>query len=198
MLDIHSSGHAPQEELKTVMKLVKPKYFLPIHGYYFMRMRNAKHAQEVLGLKPEDTILTDNGKIVELYKDRVRVTDKEVPSYYIMVDGLGVGDVGEVVLRDRRALAQEGMVVVITTLNRETGRILKNPDIISRGFIYLKENQEILDEIRRKIRGIVGRIPRHQPLDADYVKTLIRDQIGQFLYNKTKRRPMILPVIIEV
>jgi len=198
MLDIHSSGHAPQEELKTVMKLVKPKFFLPIHGYYFMRMRNAKHAQEVLGLKPEETILADNGQVVEIYKDAARLTNERVPAYYVMVDGLGVGDVGEVVLRDRRALAQEGMVVTIVVISKQNGRILKNPDIISRGFIYLKENQQMLDDIRRRIRGIIGRIPSHQPLDADYVKTLIRDQIGQFLYNRTKRRPMILPVVIEI
>ncbi|MBI5732469.1 ribonuclease J [Candidatus Jorgensenbacteria bacterium] len=198
MLDIHSSGHAPQEELKTVIKLVKPRFFLPIHGYYFMRWRNAKLAQEAIGLKPEETILTDNGRVVELKKQSIHLTNQEVPSYYVMVDGLGVGDVGEVVLRDRRALAQEGMIVIIATLGRQNGRILKNPDIISRGFIYLKDNQEILEEIRRKIRGIVGRIPHYQELDADYVKTLIRDQIGQYVFNKTKRRPMILPVIIEV
>ena len=122
MLDIHSSGHAPQEELKTVMKLVKPRFFLPIHGYYFMRWRNARHAQDVLGLTPEETILTDNGYVVEFRKNSVRNTDEQVPSYYVMVDGLGVGDVGEVVLRDRLALAQEGMVVIIATLSRETGR----------------------------------------------------------------------------
>ncbi len=198
MLDIHSSGHAPMEELKTVMKLVKPRFFLPIHGYYFMRMRNAKHAQEVLGLKPEETIMADNGQVVEITKNSVRVTDEEVPASYVMVDGLGVGDVGEVVLRDRLMLAEEGMFVIITTLDRKTGRVLKNPDIISRGFIYLKENQTMLDEIRRKVRGIIGRMPQGQEVDADYLKTLIRDQIGQYLFNKTKRRPMILPVIIEV
>ncbi|MDP1706262.1 MAG: ribonuclease J [bacterium] len=198
MLDIHSSGHAPQEELKTVMKLVKPKFFMPIHGYYFMRQRNAKLAQEALKMKPEETIISDNGKVVEITKNSVRVTNEEVPSYYVMVDGLGVGDVGEVVLRDRRTLAQEGMIVVITSISRQTGRILKNPDIISRGFIYLKKNQDLLDEVRRRIRGIIGRIPKYQTVDAEYVKTLIRDQIGQFLYNKTKRRPMVLPVIIEI
>lgn len=198
MLDIHSSGHAPQEELKTVMRLVKPKHFLPIHGYYFMRQRNAKLAQEALGLKPEDTVLSDNGVVVEMRKDSTTATDEQVPAYYVMVDGLGVGDVGEVVLRDRLALAQEGMLVIITTLSRDTGKVLKNPDIISRGFIYLKENQEILEEVRKKIRGILGRIPHAQELDADYVKMLIRDQIGQFLYVKTKRRPMVLPVIIEI
>lgn len=198
MLDIHSSGHAPQEELKAVMKMIKPRFFLPIHGYYFMRMRNAKHAQEVLGMKPEETIITDNGQVVEISKNSVKVTNEEVPTNYVMVDGLGVGDVGEVVLRDRLALAQEGMFVIITTLDRKNGRVIKNPDIISRGFIYLKENQTLLDEIRRKVRGIIGRMPHYQPLDADYLKALIRDQIGQYLFTKTKRRPMILPVIIEV
>lgn len=198
MLDIHSSGHAPQEELKTVMKLVKPKFFMPIHGYYFMRQRNAKLAQEALKIKPEETIISDNGKVVEIQKNSVKLTGEEVPSYYVMVDGLGVGDVGEVVLRDRRTLAQEGMIVIITSISRQNGRILKNPDIISRGFIYLKKNQDLLDEIRRRIRGIIGRIPRYQTVDAEYVKTLIRDQIGQFLFNKTKRRPMVLPVIIEI
>ena len=115
-----------------------------------------------------------------------------------MVDGLGVGDVGEVVLRDRRVLAQEGMVVIIATMDKQSGKILKNPDIISRGFIYLKENKEILDEIRRRIRGIFGRLPLDQEVDIDYFKGLIRDQIGQFLFNKTKRRPMVLPVVIEI
>lgn len=198
MLDIHSSGHAPQEELKTVMRLVHPRFFLPIHGYYFMRQKNAQLAQQELGLTPDKTVLADNGLVVELTENNVRLTGEQVDAYYVMVDGLGVGDVGEVVLRDRRTLAQEGMLVIITSIGRQNGKILKNPDIISRGFIYLKENQELLEEIRRKIRAIVGRIPQHQSLDADYLKSMIRDQIGQFLFNKTKRRPMVLPVIIEI
>ncbi len=198
MIDLHSSGHAPQEELKIVMKLIRPKFFIPMHGYYFMRWRNAQHAQEALGLKPEETILIDNGQIILFSKDAIKVTDEIVPAYYVMVDGLGVGDVGEVVLRDRRVLAQEGMVVIIATLDRHSGKFLKNPDIISRGFIYLRENKEFVEEMRKRIRGLVSRIPRHQQLESDYIKSLIRDQIGQFLYNKTKRRPMVLPVIIEV
>ncbi len=200
MLDIHSSGHAPQEELKTVMGLVKPKFFIPMHGYYFMRQKNAHLAQEVLGLKPDHTLLGDNGVVIELAKDSVKVTDEQVPATYVMVDGLGVGDVGEIVLRDRITLSQEGMLVIICTMERQGGRMIKNPDIISRGFIYLKENQEILDEIRKKIRNVMTRIPHgnNQTVDADYVKTLIRDQAGQYIFNKTKRRPMILPVIIEV
>lgn len=197
MLDIHSSGHAPQEELKTVMRLVRPRFFLPIHGYYFMRQKNAQLAQQEIGLPPERTIVADNGLVIEFTENNVQLTSEKIPAYYVMVDGLGVGDVGEVVLRDRRTLAQEGMLVIITSISRQSGRILKNPDIISRGFIYLKENQELLEEIRRKIRGIVGRVPQGQ-IDADYLKTLIRDQIGQFLFNKTKRRPMVIPVIIEI
>jgi ribonuclease J len=114
-----------------------------------------------------------------------------------MVDGLGVGDVEEVVLRDRRSLAQEGMIVAIITIDRKSGRLLKNPDLISRGFIYLKENQGVLEEIRKRIRGLLTRIPR-QEAETDYLKTMVRDQIGQFLYNKTHRRPMVLPVIIEI
>ena len=197
MMDIHSSGHATQEEIRQVIKLVKPKFFIPIHGYYFMRFTNAELAAET-GVKKENIIVADNGQIVEMTKSAIRITDKTVPASYVLVDGLGIGDVGEVVLRDRRVLAQEGMVVVITTLDRKTGRIIKNPDIISRGFIYLKESQPLLDEIRKRIRGVIGRIPRYQPLDVDYLKSLVRDQIGQFLYTRPKRRPMILPVVIEV
>ena len=198
MVDIHSSGHAPQEELKMVMKIVKPKFFVPVHGYYFMRWRNAQLAQDVLKMKPEQAMIVDNGQVISFAKTAAEITEERVPTYYVMVDGLGVGDVGEVVLRDRLALAQEGMVVIISTLDRRTGRFLKNPDIISRGFIYLKENKELVEELRKQIRSLIGRIPRHQQMDQDYVKTLIRNQIGQFLYRKTKRRPMILPVVIEI
>lgn len=195
-MDIHSSGHAPKEELKEVVRRVKPKFMVPVHGYFFMRAANKENAIEA-GVKPENVMLMDNGQIAEITKDGFRVTDKTVDAHYVMVDGLGVGDVEQVVLRDRLLLAKEGMVVIITTIDRQNGRILKNPDIISRGFIYLKEHKEILDEIRRRIRTIVGRIPR-QEAESDYMKTLIRDQIGQYLYNRTHRRPMILPVLIEV
>jgi ribonuclease J len=197
IVDIHSSGHAPREELKLVMKLVKPKFVVPAHGYYFLRAANAKLAQEV-GIPKEHTFVMDNGQAAELTKEGFRVTSETVPAYYVMVDGIGVGDVQEVVLRDRLALAQEGMLVVIVTLDRRRTRLLKSPDIISRGFIYLKENQEILEEMRKRIRGLISRLPSYQPVESDYVKTLLRDQLGQFIYNRTKRRPMILPVVIEI
>jgi ribonuclease J len=197
LLDVHASGHAQHEDLKLVMELTKPKFVFPVHGYYFMRKNIVKIAQEA-NIPRERVVILDNGDMALFTPDKVTVAQEKVASSYVMVDGLGVGDVGEVVLRDRLALAQEGMFVIITTMDRKTSRVLKNPDIISRGFIYLKENQSLLDEIRRKVRGIIGRLPHGQTVDGDYIKALIRDQIGQFLYNKTKRRPMILPVIIEV
>jgi len=196
MIDIHASGHAPKADLQIAMKLIKPKFLMPVHGYYFHRAANGKNGVEI-GIPKENVRLMDNGQVALLTKDTFVISEESVPAHYVMVDGLGVGDVGEVVLRDRKILAQEGMVVVITTIDRKTGRILKNPDIISRGFIYLKESQELLNEIRKKIRLILGKIPQGQ-LDGDYLKNLFRDQIGLYLYNKTSRRPMILPVIIEI
>ncbi|MBI3088850.1 MAG: ribonuclease J, partial [Candidatus Colwellbacteria bacterium] len=197
IIDIHSSGHAPKEDLRLTTKLINPRFVMPVHGYYFMRAANGKNAVDA-GVPRENVRLLDNGQVALLTKDNFVISKETVPANYIMVDGLGVGDVEEVVLRDRLVLAQEGMVVLIVTIDRKTGRLVKNPDIISRGFIYLREHQELLNEIRNKIRGIVGRLPRQYNLDVDYLKSLFRDQVGQFIYSKTNRRPMILPVIIEV
>ncbi len=196
-VDIHSSGHAPKEELKKAISLVKPKYFIPVHGYYFMRSANAENAVEA-GIKKENVLLADNGTVIELTKETAKITGEQVDAYMVLVDGLGVGDVGEVVLRDRLILSDEGMMVLIVTLDRKTGRLLKKPDIISRGFIYLKDNQEMVEEVRRKLKALIERIPQAQEQEPEYIKGMIRDQIGSFLYAKTKRRPMILPVVIEV
>lgn len=197
LLDIHTGGHAKQEDLKLVMKTLKPKFLVPIHAYYHFRTVAAKLAEEV-GIKKENSMILDNGDVCELTEDKFEVTKENVDTTYVMVDGLGIGDVEEVVIRDRKMLAEDGMVVLIVTLDRKSGRVLKNPDIISRGFIYLRDNQQLLKDIRRRIRGIVGRLPRNRNVESDYLKSLLRDQIGQFLYTKTKRRPMILPVVIEV
>jgi ribonuclease J len=197
LLDIHSSGHAKGEDVKLVLKLVHPKFVVPIHSYYYKRKAVIKLAKEA-GMEKDRVMMMDNGQVANITADKFTITGETVPSTYVMVDGLGVGDVEEIVLRDRRNLAQEGMIVIITTLDREHNRLLKNPDIISRGFIYLKENQEILEEIRKRIRGLISRLPGNKETDPDYLKTLIRDQVGQFVYNKTKRRPMVLPVIIEM
>ncbi len=196
LIDIHASGHAPKEDLKLVMEIIKPKFLIPVHGYYFMRSLTGIYAEEV-GIPKENVIMLDNGQVAEMSPDKVKVSNEQVPAFYVMVDGLGIGDVGEIVLRDRKMLAAEGMVVVIATIDKHSGRILKNPDIISRGFIYLKDNAEMLDEIRKRIRAMIGRMGE-QHIDGDYLKTLMRDQIGQFLFTKTHRRPMILPVVIEV
>ncbi len=197
MLDIHASGHAPKEDLKLVIKLVKPKFVMPVHGYYFMRAINAQNALNA-GIPRENVRMMENGQVALLTKENFVITKETVPANYVMVDGLGIGDVEEVVLRDRMVLSQEGMVVLIATIDRRTGKLVKNPDIISRGFIYLREHQEFLDEIRNRVRGILRRIPYHRQPDTDYLKALFRDQIGQMIYSKTNRRPMILPVIIEV
>jgi len=197
LIDIHSSGHAPKEDLKLVIKLIQPKFVVPVHGYYFMRAANAQNAREA-GIPSKNVILMDNGEVAELYPDKFIVTGEKIPAFYVMVDGLGIGDVEEVVLRDRRNLAKEGMLVLIVTIDKRTGNLLKSPDIISRGFIYLRENQELLEEIRKKLRGIIARLSGQRDIDPDYLKTLIREQISQFLYNKTKRHPMVLPVVIEI
>lgn len=196
-IDVHSSGHGPSGDLKTVIGLIKPQFFIPIHGWYFMRAANARLAQEE-GVRAENTILIDNGQVVYMEKGKVTASQETMPAYYVMVDGLGVGDVEEVVVRDRLALAQEGMVVIIATLDRRTGKFLKNPDIMSRGFIHLRSNKDLIEEVRAKTKNIISRLPRLQSVEADYLKNMLRDQIGQYVYNKTKRRPMVLPVVIEV
>jgi len=197
MIDIHSTGHASQEEIKAILSIIKPRFFIPIHGYLFMRTMNAQNGVQC-GIPKNNIFLPDNGQIMQMKNDSIKMTDENIPASYVMVDGLGVGDVGEVVIRDRRLLSQEGMIVIIVTLSRKDGRFIKNPDIISRGFIYLKDNQKILEEIRSKIKNIVAQIPNKSQLDPDYLKNLFRDQIGQFVNKKTNRRPMILPVIIEI
>ena len=197
MIDIHSTGHASQKEIKAILSIIKPRFFIPIHGYLFMRTMNAQNGVQC-GIPKNNIFLPDNGQIMQMKNDSIKMTDENIPASYVMVDGLGVGDVGEVVIRDRRLLSQEGMIVIIVTLSRKDGRFIKNPDIISRGFIYLKDNQKILEEIRSKIKNIVAQIPNKSQLDPDYLKNLFRDQIGQFVNKKTNRRPMILPVIIEI
>ncbi len=197
LIDIHASGHAPSDDLTMVVSLLKPKFFVPVHGYYYMRAANGENAVRG-GLSPENIRLMDNGQVAFLTKDGFVISEEEVPANYVMVDGFNVGNIGEVVLRDRIILSQEGMLVMIVTIDRKTGRLIKNPDIVSRGFIYLRDNQRLLDEIRQKVKGIIGRLPRGREIDSDYLKAVFRDQIGQLIWAQTSRRPMILPVVIEI
>ena len=197
LLDIHASGHIRNEDAKLVISIIKPRFVVPIHGYYFKRKAYKKVAKSI-GMDPKNIIMMDNGQVSEVEPDRFTVTEEKVPASYVMVDGLGVGDVEEVVLRDRLNLAQEGMVVMIVAVSSTNGQLMKNPEILTRGFIHLKDIRQLSDEISKRVRNIIGRLPQNQEADPEYVRELLRNQIGQFLYTKTKRRPMILPVVLRI
>lgn len=199
MMDIHASGHAQVEDLKMMISLIKPKYFIPIHGQFYMLQLHAELAKG-LGYTDDNIGLAENGDILELGKEKLNIIKKVVPSNYVMVDGLGVGDVGEVVLRDRRVLAEDGMFVIVTIVDSRTGKVRGNPDIISRGFVYLREAKELLSEVRRRVKHIVEKSASgaDAEMNYEYVKDNVRDKVGQFLYQETQRRPMVLPVIIEI
>ncbi len=198
MMDIHAGGHAKKEELKKMIKIMKPRFFMPIHGQYSMLVAHAELAEE-MGIGKERIILVENGDKVFLGKKKFLIEKKKVPANYVMVDGLGIGDVGEVVLRDRKMLAKDGMFVIVVVVDRQTGRVTKSPDIISRGFVYLRESKELLREVRKKVVGIVNSaIGRGGAVNWVFVKDEIKNKIGQFLFEKTQRRPMVLPVVIEV
>lgn len=197
--DVHASGHAYQEELKLMLKMLRPKFLIPIHGYYFMLKTNADLAESVGISKENIAIPLNNGSIIEVTKEKIHLLKESVPANLVMVDGLGVGDVQEVVMRDRQALAQDGIFVVITIIDSQTGKVRNSPDIISRGFVYLRESQELLRQVRHLIRKTVeDATAKMHPINMDYVKNLLRENIGKFLFQKTKRRPMVLTVLIEV
>ncbi len=198
MMDVHVGGHAQVEDLKMMMNLIKPKFFIPIHGNYYMLRLHANIAESI-GIPSSNTIVMGNGNVAEFTKNSAVITKEKVPSNYVMVDGLGVGDVGNVVLRDRQQMSEDGMFTVVVIIDSKTGKIFGSPDIISRGFIYMKGSTELVKETKNKVIEIVNKksAPEHDTNWA-YVKDNIRDQIGQFLFTKTQRRPMILPVVIEV
>lgn len=198
MMDVHVGGHAQVEDLKMMINLIRPKFFMPIHGNFYMLRLHANIA-EGIGIPSENTIVSGNGNVIEITKDSAIITKEKVPSNYVMVDGLGVGDVGNVVLRDRQQMSEDGMFTIVIIIDSKTGKIIGIPDIVSRGFIYMKGSTELIREVKRKVVEIVNKkaSPEHNTNWA-YVKDNTRDQIGQFLFNKTQRRPMILPVVIEV
>lgn len=196
MMDIHAGGHAQREDLAEMINLIRPKFFMPIHGYYSMMVSHRDLAIEQ-GIPEENAFIADNGSVIHFTKDKWWFDKKTVPSNPVLIDGLGIGDVGNVVLRDRQMLSEEGMFVIITLIDSKTGRLVGSPDIISRGFIYLKENRELLREVRKRIRYIIEKKATH-PINATYLKDNLRDKIGQYLYQQTERRPIVLPVIIEV
>ncbi len=197
MLDIHAGGHAKAEDIKLMISLMQPKYYVPIEGSAYLLMRNAEIAKS-LGYSDENVFVPDNGQVIVFSGGEGRVTGEKIPSDYVFVDGLGVGDVSQVVLRDRQLLSADGMVVCIVQVEKKTGKLHGSPDIISRGFVYMKENKKLIEDTRKRVRNIVtDRDPKSQA-DTDYIKNRIRNDIGSFLFKKTERRPMVLPVVIEV
>ena len=202
MLDIHAGGHAKEEDLKLAMRLFKPEYFMPIEGNHYMLRAHADLA-ETVGIPRTKIFVPDNGQVTAFHKGADgktvgTLTKEKLPADYVMVDGLGVGDVSEIVLRDRRMMAEDGMIVIIATIDSKTGAIIGNPDLISRGFVYMKENRDLIEKTRMRVKSIVKDKNPMTPTDDDYIKNKIRNDIGQFLFNATKRRPMVLPVVIKV
>ncbi|MFC1663964.1 ribonuclease J [Patescibacteria group bacterium] len=198
MMDIHAGGHAQKEELKEMIKIIKPKFFLPIHGQYSMMVNHASLAKGQ-GLPEKNVLVAENGQIVNLSQKKIFIGKRTVPSNYIMVDGLGIGDVGKIVLRDRQMLSKDGMFVIVTLVDRQTGKVKGSPDIISRGFVYLRESKDLLSQTRKRAVEIVNQAAGSgRAVNWSYVKDEIRNKIGDFLYTKTQRRPMILPVVIEI
>lgn len=196
MMDIHAGGHAKQEELIQIISMLKPKFLMPHHGQYSMIVTLGELGKSQ-GIPAENIIIVDNGQIIHLSPDQWWIDKQTAPANYVMVDGLGIGDIGNVVLRDRQVLAEDGMFVIVAVVDPRSGQVRLSPDIISRGFVYLKEHKDLLAQVRKRIRHIVES-EKQRPLNIAYLKDEIREDIGRFLFQKTERRPMVLPVIIEV
>lgn len=193
---IHVSGHGSQEDLKLMLNLMKPKYFIPIQGEYRMLVSHAKLAQQV-GLPSEHIFIPGKGEVIE-YKNGEMNTGGRVPAGNVLIDGIGVGDVGNIVLRDRKLLSQDGIFTVVVTLNKKQKKIAAGPEIISRGFVYVRESEHLIEESAQIVRAIVEDTLANDTFDWSSIKQDIRDRLNQYLYEKTKRRPMILPIIMEV
>jgi len=193
---LHVSGHACQEELKIVHGLVKPKFFLPVHGEQRMLQIHSKLAQ-IMGMNPKNIFIGEIGTVFELSGKTCKVKPS-VPAGRVFVDGTGVGDVGSVVLRDRKHLAEDGMIVVVVNLLAEDGSVITGPDIITRGFIYVKESEELMEQLQEVAMEAIERCQRKKVRDWSAIKTAIKNDLSGYLYKTTKRNPMILPVISEI
>jgi ribonuclease J len=196
LADIHVSGHACQEELKLIHSLVRPKFFIPVHGEYRHLERHARLAKS-LGMDSSQIILAQIGNVIELTRKSAKINGN-VTAGKVLVDGLGVGDVGNVVLRDRQHLAQDGLMVVVVTISKEKGGIVGGPDIISRGFVYVRESEDLMEQAREVVKNALARCEQKHITEWATLKSGIRDSLRSFLYEKTKRKPMILPIIMEI
>lgn len=196
MYDVHVSGHACQEELKIIHALTKPKFFIPVHGEQKHLYKHAALAQS-MGMPAKNVLITEIGKTIELTADKMAVVGS-VPAGRVLVDGLGVGDVGSIVLRDRKHLSEDGLIVVVATVDSATGEMISGPDIVTRGFVYVREAETLIDEIREAARRALENCCRNPHCDWSTMKSRVRDDLSRMLFQKTKRSPMILPIIMEV
>lgn len=193
---VHASGHASQEELKLMLNLIRPRFFVPVHGEYRMLIRHAQLAEEI-GIPRENIFILENGQVLEFVQGRAHVAGR-VAAGQVLVDGLGVGDVGSVVLRDRKQLAQDGILVVVIAFNRTSGTVVAGPDLVSRGFVYVRESEALMEEARERVKRVLAECEKRTTGEWGTVKAQVREALGKFLYEKTGRRPMILPVTMEV
>ena len=198
IMAVHVSGHSNRDNIKDIIKQIKPDYFIPVYANYFMLKEAAKIARNI-GIPENKIFIPENGSIIQFTKNNAKILKEKVPTNYVFVDGLGVGDVGEIVLRDRKILSKDGMFVIIALVNSQTGKVKGSPDIISRGFVYLKESKNLLAETRRKTISIINKAGGSgETVNWMYIKNEVRNKLGEFLFSKTKRRPIILPVIIKI
>lgn len=196
MYDVHVSGHACQEELKIIHALTRPKFFIPVHGEQKHLYKHAALAQS-MGMSPKNVLITEIGRTIEITADKMAVVGS-VQAGRVLVDGLGVGDVGSIVLRDRKHLAEDGLIVVVATVDSATGEMISGPDIVTRGFVYVREAETLIDEIREAARRALENCCRNPHCDWATMKSRVRDELSRMLFQKTKRSPMILPIIMEV
>ena len=193
---VHVSGHASQEEIKLVHNLVRPKFFIPVHGEFRHLIKHANLAQS-LGMPKENIVIAENGSVIEITKNSIGVNGK-VQAGKVLVDGLGVGDVGNIVLRDRRQLSQDGIMIVVVNIDKENCHVVSGPDIVSRGFVYVREAEGLMDEARDKVQLALEKCEENGVSEWSAIKSTVRDSLGRFLYERTRRRPMILPIIMEI
>ncbi len=196
LADVHVSGHACQEEQKLILALAKPKYFIPVHGEYRQLVSHGETAQ-MMGVQSKNILFMENGKVLEISQEEAKFNGM-VPNGKVLVDGLGVGDVGNIVLRDRQHLSQDGLIVIVITMDSSTGEVVAGPDVISRGFVYVRESENLMDDVKNVVRHEIRSCEEQGIRDWSTIKSTVRDNLRDYIFTKTKRNPMIIPIIMEV